>query len=149
MGLVCSTLPVDEGNRPLVELFDDRVLLVCFRGINLGDVINVRGSCRRGRSIDVASYLAFVFENSHAAATRQRVLLDKFCERSALWPARVLPILLRARGVGIDHRDDCGYTLLGTAASSGRADIVHALLSEGADIDGSNNHGHTPVWLAG
>ncbi len=41
-----------------------------------------------------------------------------------------------------------GQTLLTTAASSGRADVVRELLARGADPDRGNNVGFTPMMLA-
>ncbi|MBD0274965.1 MAG: ankyrin repeat domain-containing protein, partial [Acetobacteraceae bacterium] len=49
--------------------------------------------------------------------------------------------LLRARG-----RD--GDTLLLAAAWGGDLEAVYGLLGRGADVDGANRHGHTPLLLA-
>ena len=38
-------------------------------------------------------------------------VLEQFCELTAVWPVRLLPMLLRAGGVRIDRRDESGINM--------------------------------------
>ena len=52
------------------------------------------------------------------------------------------------QGVGVDHADQKGVTLLSIASFYGRTDAVRLLLERGADPNLVNNRGNGPLWEA-
>jgi ankyrin repeat protein len=62
---------------------------------------------------------------------------------------KVLVLLLQARKINTNERDNDGLTLLMSAAQKGHKDTVEVLLSIGkADVEAKDNNGLTPLILA-
>ena len=59
--------------------------------------------------------------------------------------AKVIRVLGDYYLAGVNSRDTAGYTPLSWAMWGNNADVVHALLKVGADINLPNNHGRTPI----
>jgi ankyrin repeat protein len=48
----------------------------------------------------------------------------------------------------VDHQNRNGYCALHTAAQEGHIDVVHRLLSHGANTELQDVYGNTPLWTA-
>lgn len=78
---------------------------------------------------------------------RTRPIVEKFCGVNAVWPFFVLPIFLKARGVGIDRHTD-GHTPIFGAAHDGHRQAGDALIAAGANVNAASIRGATPIQTA-
>lgn len=66
----------------------------------------------------------------------------------AMGNKELFPILLSAKKLDINARDESGQTLLMRAAQAGNADAIRALLAKGADATLKNSAGETALQIA-
>jgi len=137
-----------DPRRGLLEITADGVLAECLARISLRAVPIVRAVCKRLRDVAVDSYFPGVFERTFAERTRQAVVFHKICGKAAVWPARALPLVLKAQGVHIDRQDAKGNSLLMIACEYGRLDVVNVLIAAQADINLPDKWGATALLAA-
>eukprot|EP01065_Artemidia_motanka_P009944 TRINITY_DN15166_c0_g1_i2.p1 TRINITY_DN15166_c0_g1~~TRINITY_DN15166_c0_g1_i2.p1 ORF type:complete len:2185 (+),score=563.46 TRINITY_DN15166_c0_g1_i2:888-6557(+) len=173
MASVCGKL-LARGADPLMQLGDPELsalsLAVRCRCAEAAEVV-LQGALTAGvtaRQLDVAEprhgYTALNFACAAGLTSVVVGLLRAGCDPNIATKSGVPPLLqalnngnhatvaaflaaVRAN-LAFDVRDRAGDTALGKAAAAGLSEVVEVLLEKGADVNGRNKAGYTPLALA-